>query len=701
MVSLSEEQQRIVEHDRSASARVLAVAGSGKTTAMVHRVAALVSAPETQARDIRVVMYNRAAREHFERELSEVGVRGVRVLTFHALGNSIVRWAEGRQLIEPLTLMKDASSIRRLATRAWHHAREELNLEEVGVELDEAMSAVGYWKAQLVSPERAFHHNDRFYDAFYRAWEGLRRERGVRTFDDQLGEAVQLFEGEHQDLVQEVLSNRIEHLIVDEYQDVNPAQVRLLQHIAGTRARVMVVGDDDQCIYEWRGASPAFIGPRFATDFPAHEHVTYTLSRTFRFGPPIAACASQVIERNEQRVQKTLISARPELDSRVVLLDDEGPEACIGSLLSESVAPSDIAVLVRSYHQSYQLQAALSSRRIPYLVDGERPFVDAPPVELLADYLHVLAAWHDPLSADLNETWLRVLNRPMRYVKKQAFAEALEDFARQGASPADVFARPAALTDWGVHRAAISQLRELGRAMKKAWKEALKGGAGAAARRLVREVAFDEVFSARRGRRNDEEARVQQLAFCDLLSAARIQLSDVGRFIEDFDPTLGEREERCVRITTVFQSKGLAWPYVVLPELVDGAFPDVRAEDFAAFGSVDDAEEGADQELSKRTRRQRAIEAERRLFYVALTRARKRVFLAVPSAEGARDVSRFVEETALVRLQVVERLARAEEVDVETCGLSEAEQRRLLEWRTSLRRVTREERARGDVVAEP
>lgn len=689
MVSLSEEQQRIVEHDRAANARVLAVAGSGKTTAMVHRVASLVSAPDTEARDIRVVMYNRAAREHFERELGEVGVRGVRVLTFHALGNSIVRWAEAHQLIEPLTLMRDASSIRRLATRAWHEAREELKLEEVGVELDEAMSAVGYWKAQLVPPERALHHNDRFYDAFYRAWERLRRERGVRTFDDQLGEAVHLFDGEHRDAVEKVLSNRVEHLIVDEYQDVNPAQVRLLQHIAGTRARVMVVGDDDQCIYEWRGASPAFIGSRFMTDFPAHEHATYTLSRTFRFGPPIAACASQVIERNTQRVDKTLISARPELDSRVVLLDDESPDERIAALLAESVPPSEIAVLVRSYHQSYRLQAALSSRGIPYVVDGERPFVDAPPVELLADYLHVLAGWHDPLSADLNETWIRVVNRPMRYVKKQAFAEALEDFARQGASPADVFSRPAALTDWGVHRAAISQLRELGRAMKKAWKDALKGGAGAAARRLVREVSFDEVFSARRGRRNDEEARVQQLAFCDLLSAANVALADVGRFIEAFDPTLGEDDNNCIRITTVFQSKGLAWPYVVLPELVDGAFPDVRAEDFAAFGSLDETEDGSsDDEASTLSRRQRAIEAERRLFYVALTRARKRVYLDVPSTDTARDTSRFVEETALVRLQAVERIARSEDVRVDESKLSEAEQRRLQEWKTSLLMVT-------------
>jgi len=334
--ALTPEQEAIIHHPLGKHARVLAVAGSGKTTTMVHRVCHLVMDLNQDPRRIRVVMFNRLARKDFEKKLAsvifEVGKRP-KVLTFHALAYRMRSGAEKQGLLPRYTELWVGDK-EELALICMHRAIDSLlkdGIIEEDIDAKDALDAVGLWKASLIPPERAGHRTNPDMPDVYRRFEEFREGRRALTFDDFVPKALELME--RNPAFRQRFTNRVDHLIVDEYQDVNYGQQQLIRLLAGKRADVMVVGDDDQTIYEWRAARPHYILRGFKDDFASKPVVDYNLSHSFRFGPLVAQAAYNAITFNQQRESKPLVSHNVHQDTGITILtwtsqNQEGFDLC-------------------------------------------------------------------------------------------------------------------------------------------------------------------------------------------------------------------------------------------------------------------------------------------------------------------------------------------------------------------------------------
>lgn len=622
---LTDEQRAVMVHDPSMHATVLAVAGAGKTTAMVHRVRHLVADRGVSPRAIRAVMFNRAARVDFERKLAAIGVRGVRVQTFNALGHAIVGWGARQGLVEPLTLLEDWEELR-LVEQAIRHLRVAGGGGEP-VDAEDALAAIRSWKGLLTPPDHARCTGRPELVEVYRVFERARRKGRRMTFDDQIGEAVRLIEGSP--VAQRTLVDRLDHLIIDEFQDVNHAQQRLAMLIAGRRARVMVVGDDDQCIYEWRGARSAYIKRAFRDTFTAHAHAEYRLTRSFRFGPVVARVAANVVGHNLDRVDKALVAADPLLDGEVRLVEGD-LLAAIRGRVEAGTALGSMVVLVRLFAQSYPLQARLIAAEVPFLVEGERSLLEALPVRVLRAYLWLAWRGGEPIDGEAIEALEQVVDKPTRYVKKRAFSRVIHRALAGGAAVVDCLRDTYAFQASDVSAQAADRLFELADVLEEA------GGCASAAEAagvIRREVDLVEWLAEWQSLERVEAGAAMLDAFVALLAERAVGLAEVEGFARDYDTRRGRPVGECLRITSVFRAKGLEWDEVVLPELVEGAMPHLR----------DDEPEVENVLFPDRALpRTDAIEAERRLFYVAVTRARRAVLMGVPSAADER--SRFVDE---------------------------------------------------------
>lgn len=612
---LTDEQQAVVHHDPTLHATVLAVAGAGKTTAMVHRIRHLVLDQRVPPAAVRAVMFNRAARQDFENKLAAVGVRGVRVQTFNALGHAIVGWAARQGLGEALTLLEEWEELR-LVDQAIRELRRAGGDGEP-VDAEDAAAAIRSWKALLTPPDHARCTGRPELVEVYRTFERLRRRAKRMTFDDQIGEAVRVIEGSP--VAQRTLVDRLDHLIIDEFQDVNHAQQRLAMLIAGKRARVMVVGDDDQCIYEWRGARSAYIKRVFRDAFTAHRHQEYRLTRSFRFGPAIARVAANGVSHNVDRVPKALVAADPLAVGEVRVVEGD-LSGVIRERLAAGMAPGRMVVLVRLYAQSYALQARLIATTVPFFVEGERSLLDALPVRVLRAYLWLASRAREALDGDAVEALELVVDKPTRYVKKQAFGQVLQRSLAAGASVVQCLQDRFAFMAADVSASAADALGDLADVFNEAGRKVSAAEAAAVIRASVDLGAWLAEWLS------EEKAAAGEAmlaAFVDLLAARAVPLAGVEAFARGYDTRQGQPEELCLRITSIFRAKGLEWDEVLLPELVEGACPCLRDDEAEVENSL---------HPERALARTEAIEAERRLFYVAVTRARHAVWLGVPTA---------------------------------------------------------------------
>ncbi len=631
--TLTDEQRAVVEHDPERHATVLAVAGSGKTTAMVHRVQHLIERCAVPPRAIRAVMFNRAARRDFERKLAALGVRGVRVQTFNALGHAIVGWAARQGLLEPLSLLEDGAELR-MIEQALRLRRRQTNYQAPPIDSEDAQAAIRAWKGLLTPPDHARCTAEPALVEVYRVFEQLRRKARAMTFDDQIGEAVRLIEGSP--LAQRTLCDRLDHLIIDEFQDVNHAQQRLALLIAGRRARVMVVGDDDQCIYEWRGARSAYIKRVFRETFTHHPHDRYQLTRSFRFGPTIARSAANAIAVNSERVAKPLVAADPLRHARIRLVSGTDAVAdAIRGLPDDSLG--DSVVLVRLFAQSHGLQARLIAREIPFFVVGERSLLGALPVRALRRYLWLADHVDAPIDSAAIDALEWIVDKPNRYVLKKGFSRVLHRALAGGATIGDLLRDGARLMASGITQRAAEALDDLADVLEEARGAARDAeGRAAEAAAVIRDAIDFEMWLGEWQTPEKVAAGAGMIdAFRALLAEKAVPLDAVDAFADGYDTRRGLPIERCLRITSIFRAKGLEWDRVILPDLSEGSCPHLR----------DDSPEVENILAPARALpRTEVIEAERRLFYVALTRARSEIIAEVPAAEHR---SRFVDEGEL------------------------------------------------------
>lgn len=255
---LTPEQETVVHHPLDTHARVLAVAGSGKSTTMAHRIQYLVQEQHIRPSAILVLMFNTLARKQFVGHLDKISLSPAfqpAVHTFHSFSFHMIG-----ELVKSGALPGN--------TQFWLADKSELiwltvkraitNLEKAkrvlpdSVDPQDALNSIGLWKGSLIPPDRAGSYTSPYLPKVYQEFEQLRLSEHALTFDDFIPLAVDILENDLQ--VQQRYSRDLRHLIIDEYQDINYGQQRLIELLAGDHVDLMVVGDDDQTIYEWRGA---------------------------------------------------------------------------------------------------------------------------------------------------------------------------------------------------------------------------------------------------------------------------------------------------------------------------------------------------------------------------------------------------------------------------------------------------------------
>lgn len=611
---LTAEQQRIVAHTFG-HASVFAVAGSGKTTTIAYRVERLIREGHVPAARILCATFGKDAQGVLHDRLARwPHCAAVKTSTLHALGLGIITLAQ-RMNLGTFTVA-DTPQVKELYFAAlgsmnrdpdWRRHTSDLTEEEFDTFAEVMKGNLRYADlagaalpagARGLATQANETHGAPAYLELYRRFEALRRARGWLTFPDMIVTAWELMlrHGE----LRAAVAGRYDVVIVDEFQDVNLAQSEVLHLIAAGCRSYMAVGDDDQTIYSWRGSAT-----RFILDFPArYAAQRYLITANFRSCGAVLAVANAVIHGNERREAKRLNLTRD--FSGTVTLHTAGQQsanvlATVQRTLQTRPA-EDLMILVRRYGQTPPLEEALLTAGVPYAVIGSVPFWRRKEIAPLVAYLR-LATFETRLqvgealsAADLSEmeqAWMRVYNAPTRFLKRD---DATQIFARvrRGQTLLSAVCADPAPNSWGLTQFG-AQLRAL--------MQALTDPDGALAlTEFIALIKYEEHLSRTAGltevgaeRREAVETFVRMvgertlpafLTHLDALAALAQRTQDDAR--------------GAVRLMTAFRAKGLEWPVVLIPDC-DG--------DTYRPGQGGDPEE------------------ERRVFYVALTRARDELHL--------------------------------------------------------------------------
>jgi DNA helicase-2/ATP-dependent DNA helicase PcrA len=626
-MNLTDEQLRIINHS-GRHARVSAVAGSGKTTTMVARVGQLLQ-QGASANLIMVLMFNKSARDSFavamQNRLSSTASQLPEVRTFHSLGMRLVNSFTKRGALPGYSLVTEEYVQEKLARQVANEVyRKDQDNDGwlAGDEIEEFLTFIDRVKSTVVGATEVFKKLDlssryRYFIEAYELFEKVRRERKIRFYADLIHEPLMamLADGELTSWV----TDRVEHIIVDEYQDINEAQQQLLKILAGSRAKVMVVGDVDQCIYEWRGARPEYITTRFQVDFPNPEN--YQLSYTFRYGHQLSLAANHLISGNRKRDQKLCISHQATAKTTITCLEEQKKHPAIPVLskwCEQGRSLREAVVLVRLFAQSVPVELALLEAGIPYRLEGNAQVFDCPEVLALTGYLKLaLGTMGDDDQQSREQMLTAMLSQPHLGIKREDMALLVQSIAANPDSAADL------LRNWSNS--------ELPPFIRKRFEETASnwrwladcpssGRADVLLKQIVQKLKLYDFYHNFSARSATAENRVKTCqAFIDFAAAQNLSVGELPAKITEFQTAGDGQAAETLLITSVHRAKGLEWPLVILPGLEEGAFPFYQEKE----GRVED------------------LEDERRLFYVAMTRAIEQVVCIHPvDAELKRCITK-------------------------------------------------------------
>ncbi|MDX1442962.1 MAG: ATP-dependent helicase [Gammaproteobacteria bacterium] len=614
MRRITPEQQAVIDH-ASGHARVSAVAGSGKTTTLILRIVELLRRG-VDPRRIRVLMFNKSAQEEFAARLANelpVGTALPKVQTFHSLALRVCQTLEQRGFLEPMRLETSEGVLGMISAQALQKAGGWQARNDAQ---EDFLTYLGFVKSGFARPGEV---ETRYFDtAFdfpaneaFRVFEAERQRRRIRFFDDLLFDAVNVLR--ENPGANALLADHLDHVIVDEYQDINEVQQFLLKILAGKRADVMAVGDVDQCIYEWRGARPDYMTHGFDSDFP--DATRYPLSRTFRFGHGVSLLANHSIRFNRERDNMLCISAESCPATEFAVYPTSRSHAAIADIVRAAREQGrkfrDIAILLRLYAMSLSAEIGLLANDIPYRLAGGRTALDRDELRGVMAYM-ALAAGRLPSGdrASDEASILAMLNLPSIGLRRMDVERLARRIAIDPKRAADQLEEAAEADE--VSRPVRRKLRD----RATAWRQLDEAPTSTLATQVIRllrnelDLAEGFRFSSQRAETAyDKELLVDTLEA--LAAEGNFSAGDFIAYMEDLRERVRENAERddAVLLTSIHRAKGLEWPVVVLPSLVEGQFP---------FHS--------DRKRLDRARE----EAERRLFYVGITRAREQLHLLAP-----------------------------------------------------------------------
>jgi DNA helicase-2/ATP-dependent DNA helicase PcrA len=635
--ALNDEQRAVVEAGRG-PLLVIAGAGSGKTRTVTYRVARLIEAGVAPSRVLLVTFTNRAAREMLSRveALLAADVRRVWGGTFHSIGHRLLRRHAPSLGYEQNFSILDAEDAKDLIDACIEEAAIDTRARRFpkGEVLREIFSLAINTETPLATLVAARHPPFEPLTSqiarLERLYRERKRDRNAMDYDDLLVNWKRLLEEKPE--VAAIYQDQFEHVLVDEYQDTNLLQAAIVDLIASRHRNLMVVGDDAQSIFGWRGANFENIF-EFQHRYPDAQ--VFRLETNYRSTPEILMLANASVAQNRRQFPKHLRAVRPSRETPPALVPARDAEqqasfvaARILELRDANVRLDEIAVLYRSHFHALELQLELVRRGIPYEVRSGVRFFEQAHVKDVTSHLRLVVNPRDELAwkrvlkliprvgnATAARLWerLEAAAEPLALARAEQISTALPRGARE--SWADFAALLRALT-------ANDAIDAPGRQIE-----------------LVLAGGYLEHLQATYENADAREEDLRQLAaFASRFSSTSEFLSELALInTERFAPpgaTVGEDvlsggdEDELLTLSSIHQAKGLEWQIVFLLWAADGRFPSARS-----------------------LREMEGEEEERRLFYVALTRARDELYICYPLLESDRArqsvilrPSRFVTE---------------------------------------------------------
>lgn len=634
---------------------ILAGAGSGKTSTMTHRIAYLVENGICEPRNILAVTFtNKAAREMRERVEALVGyTAGMWIMTFHAMCLRILREHAGVLGYDENFVVYDTTDQKTVA----RNIIKELRLDSKEYKPAYILAVISDLKEQGISPAQyeSAAGNDAKSKALvnaYYMYERILKENNAMDFDDLLLNAVKLFKRDERALLK--YQERFKYIMVDEYQDTNHTQYELIHMLAERHKNICVVGDDDQCIYQWRGADIRNILD-FERDFPGAKVIK--LEQNYRSKGNILDAAHSVIENNKSRKGKKLWTEQ-EAGEKITYYraEDEKDEA---SFVADEIMMlmdkggrnyKDFAILYRTNVQSRQFEESLTRRDIPYRVLSGLRYYDRKEIKDILAYMRLVVNPSDEISL------VRIINAPKRgigektfeklrafsAVRNESILKLLEDESIVSALPAK------AQEPIGNMVKVLKLLREEEENLRVSdiydqllvntgYLEALEAEKTIEAEgRIENLLEFKSVILDY----EEEMAKGEDSKFFD--EDEGLEGPSLSGFMEKIslmaDVDNHDENEDAVVLMTMHSAKGLEFPVVFLPGMEDGLFPSHR--------SYDNPE---------------GIEEERRLCYVGMTRAKERLFLTGATVRTLYGRTEYNRESQFLR-EIDSKLLRGDAV---------------------------------------
>ncbi|WP_291831351.1 ATP-dependent helicase [Marinobacter sp.] len=633
---LTDEQRAIITAGYEHSV-ITAVAGSGKTSTLAWRIRFLLAQGHDPDRTL-VLMFNRSARVDFERKLQEVcdqsGLALPEIRTYHAMGLRLYKRFVREGYLPGFS--EKILTEQEIAFQAWLLTRR-LAPEDLADEIrrnkkEFVETATGFIDlvktglspAEVVFEELGYSDKYRYLIDLFHSFEQWRKGQSRISYADMLYEPVMAI---HQNPpLQRLVSNKMDLILVDEYQDTNEIQHLLLRYVAGDRARVTVVGDPDQTIYEFRGAKPEFILRRFSDEF--ESPLEQTLSYTFRYGHQVALLANHLICHNTGR-KDVMCHSHPSTPATTVALhraENDGDQVL--SVLQQQSAEQNgqTAILFRVWSQSVPIELKLLARQIPYRIDAGKGALFSREVQAIAALLMVvtgrLKVLPDSDRLDLARQLLRFPHVGLKEPELENLAQFLAAF--NGAWHERLLAM-----DFGaLAPMPARKLRKLGEVL--AQLERYKGPVAGLISVYAEHMDLYEGIRSLALTHDSAEERIDTVqGFRDYLKSLDVNAEGALDHLKALKQQAAERQDHGVLLSTIHRTKGLEWPVVIIPGLQEKYLPySPRPQDDARA----------------------LLESERRLLYVGMTRARQALHLIScpasqqPHLEGDQGPSRFVAE---------------------------------------------------------
>ncbi len=627
--ALNPEQFRAVTADPG-PALVLAGAGSGKTRALTYRVAWLLEQGVRPWNILLLTFTNKAAREMLERVEDLTGIEKKEFWggTFHSIGQKILRIHGGSLGLESNFTIMDQSEAESFlkdtiggVDGSFLKTKDNPKAKVVAGIISLARNMQTDLKETIATRYSGFNELADPIAKFFNAYTKRKREAQVVDFDDLLVLWLELL---REDAVAAAYcKDRFKNLLVDEYQDTNRLQAEIIDLI-GSHHRIMAVGDDAQCIYTWRGASYDNI-----MSFPERHPGTqiYKIETNYRSTPQILGLANSVLDAQniDPAYRKELLAVRPRSEIPYLIPVMDGRQQAqviikrIDALHEEGMRLSDIAILYRAHYQALDLQIELSRQGIPFIITSGVRFFEQAHIRDLVAQLRFMVNPGDSAAFTRfacllpkvgEKTAYRMFEKIHQIVRDEKIPLAQAFFSKKLKIPA------AAQEDWADVALTLVDIGEAlcNRSPQKAVRVAAEGWY---------ESFGKNHFVNWSNRSEDLESLV---SFAGRFEEIHELLAQLALLSSETGDRSVELEEDCLRLTTIHQAKGLEYPVVFVIGLADGLFPLRRAIE------------------------ENNLEEERRLFYVAVTRARDELYLSYPmiSAQGGGPMrlkpSRFLEE---------------------------------------------------------